>query len=69
MWERNDTGDMCLCSLKWKARYTGEFYYELVQEWDMKGRTELTLGIGDFDGHVGKKMDGFEGVQENEIIE
>ena len=37
-------------------------------EWDMKGTTELTLGIGDFNGHVGKKMDGLEGVQENGII-
>ena len=39
-----------------------KFYDELVQEWDMKGTKELTLGIGDFNGHVGKKVDGFEGV-------
>ena len=28
----------------------------------MIGRKELTLGVGDFNGHVGKKVDGFEGV-------
>ena len=28
----------------------------------MKVTKELTLGIGDFNCHVGKKMDGFEGV-------
>ena len=28
----------------------------------MKGTKELTLGFGDFNGHVGKKVDGFVGV-------
>ena len=28
----------------------------------MKGTKELTLGIGDINGHVGKKVDGFEGI-------
>ena len=28
----------------------------------MKGTKELTLGIGDFNGYVEKKVDGFEGV-------
>ena len=28
----------------------------------MYGRKDLTLGIGDFNDHVGKKVDGFEGV-------
>ena len=39
-----------------------KFYDELVHEWDMKGTKELTLGTGDSNGHVGKKVDGFEGV-------
>ena len=34
-------------------------FYQLVHEWDMKGRKELALRIGDFNGHVGKKVDGF----------
>ena len=39
-----------------------EFYDELVHEWDIKGTKELSLGIGDFNDHVGKKVDGFKGV-------
>ena len=38
-----------------------KFYYEMVYEWDMKGTKDLTLGIGDFHGHVGKKVNGFGG--------
>ena len=34
-----------------------KFYNELVHEWDMKGTKELTLGIGNFIGHVEKKME------------
>ena len=30
------------------------FYDELVHAWGMKGTKELTLGIGNFNGHVGK---------------
>ena len=34
----------------------------------MRGKKELTLDIGDFNGHVGKNVDGFEGKhKENEI--
>ena len=39
-----------------------KFYDELVCKWDTKGTKELILGIEDFNGHVGKKMDGFESV-------
>ena len=39
-----------------------KFYDELIYEWDMKGTKKLTLGIGDFNGHVGKKVDEFESV-------
>ena len=59
----NDTGGMCLCTPKWKAKYTEKkFYDKLVYEWKMKGTKKLTLEIGDFNGHVGKKMDRFESV-------
>ena len=34
-----------------------KFYYKLIHEWDMKGTKALTLGIGDFNCHVGKKVD------------
>ena len=46
-----------------------KFYDELVHEWDLKGTKELTLGIEDFNGHVGKKVDGFEGVHGGNRIE
>ena len=29
-----------------------KFYDKLVHKWDMKGTKKLTLGIGDFNGHV-----------------
>ena len=45
-----------------------KFYNELVHEWDMKGTKELTLGIGDFNDHVGKKVDGFEGVHISSML-
>ena len=35
----------------------------------MKDTKELTLGIGDFNRHVGKKMDEFEGVHGGNGIE
>ena len=35
----------------------------------MKGIKELTLSIGDFNGHVGKKVDEFECAWGNEIGE
>ena len=35
----------------------------------MKGTKELTLGIKDFNGYVGKKVDGFDGVHEGNGIE
>ena len=39
-----------------------KFHDELVHKWDMKDTKELTMGIGDFNDYVGKKVDGFEGV-------
>ena len=45
-----------------------EKFYQLVHEWDMKGRKELALRIGDFNGHVGKKVDGFEGIHKGNGI-
>ena len=39
-----------------------KFYDEMCTEWDLRGNDELVLGMGDFNGHVGKNIDGFEGV-------
>ena len=38
------------------------FYDELACEWDLCSNTEMVLGLGDFNGHVGKWIEGFEGV-------
>ena len=35
----------------------------------MKGTKELNLEIEDFNGHIGKKVDGFEGVHGGNGIE
>ena len=49
-------GDLCLCTPKWKPDIQKDkLYGELVCEWDMKSTKELTLGIGDFKGHVKKR--------------
>ena len=32
-----------------------QFYDETKDEWSVKSNDELVLGLGDFNGHVGKK--------------
>ena len=31
-------------------------------EWDLKNPGKVVLGLGDFNGYVGRRIDGFEGV-------
>ena len=31
-------------------------------EWDLQNPSEVVLGLGDFNVHVGRRIDGFEGV-------
>ena len=38
------------------------FYEEMAREWNVANENELMLGLGDFNGHVGKCAEGFEGV-------
>ena len=38
------------------------FYDDLRSEWDLHNMGELVLGMGDFNGHVGKRIEGYEGV-------
>ena len=38
------------------------FYDDLRSEWDLHSVAELVLGMGDFNGHVGKRIEGYEGV-------
>ena len=38
------------------------FYDEMGSEWDLGSSSEIIVSLGDFNGHVGKYADGFEGV-------
>ena len=38
------------------------FYEEMAREWSMANANEMVLGLGDFNGHVGKCSEGFEGI-------
>ena len=38
------------------------FYEEMAREWSMANANEMVLGLGDFNGHVGKCAEGFEGI-------
>ena len=38
------------------------FYDELKCEWDMRSADGLDMCLGDFNGHVGRHIDGFDGV-------
>ena len=39
----------------------GRFYGDLGSEWDLHSVVELILGMGDFNGHVGKWIEGVHG--------
>ena len=40
------------------------FYEEMVREWSMANANDLVLGLGDFNGHFGKCVEGFESIHE-----
>ena len=37
------------------------FYDEMGSEWDLGTSSEIIVSLGDFNGHVGKYAEGFEG--------
>ena len=39
-----------------------QFYNDMASEWDLQSPGQVVLGLGDFNGHVGRRIDGFEGV-------
>ena len=45
------------------------FYEEMAREWSMANANEMVLGLGDFNGHVGKCAKGFEGIHGGYEIE
>ena len=38
------------------------FYDKMASEWDLGSSSEIIVSLGDFNGHVGKCAEGFEGV-------
>ena len=39
-----------------------KFYNDMASEWGLQNPSEVVLGMGDFNGQVGRQIDGFEGV-------
>ena len=35
-------------------------FYDMASEWDFQNPNKMVLGPGDFNGHVGRRIDGFE---------
>ena len=39
-----------------------QFYDDIASEWGLRHPGEVVLHLGDFNGHVGRQIDGFKGV-------
>ena len=39
-----------------------DFMMKMACEWDLQSTGELVLGLGDFNGNVGRHNEGFEGI-------
>ena len=44
------------------------FYYELKYEWNMHSADDLVMCFDDLNGHVGRHIDGFDGVHEGYCV-
>ena len=44
------------------------FYDEMGSEWDLESSSEITVSLGDFNGHVGKYAQSFEGVHKGNAV-
>ena len=38
-----------------------QFHNDMASKWDLKNSGEVVLGLGDFNGHVGRWIGGFDG--------
>ena len=43
-------------------RLEDQFYNYMASEWDLQSPGKMVLGLGDFNGHVGRRIGGFERV-------
>ena len=41
-----------------------KFYEEMAKGCEVENENEVLICLGDFNGHIGKEVDGFEGVRE-----
>ena len=39
-----------------------QFHNDTASEWNLQNPSEVVLGMGDFNGHVERRIDSFEGV-------
>ena len=39
-----------------------QFCNDMASEWDLQSPGKVVLGLGNFNGHVGRRIDGFDGV-------
>ena len=53
---------MVICSIKWKIDGRNIKNEVLSREWTTHHTSELINAIGDVNGHVGRNIDGFQGV-------
>ena len=54
---------MSICSPGWKIRVPERLiYYNMASECNLQNPSEVVLDMGDFNGHVGRRIDGFGGV-------
>ena len=44
------------------------FYDEMGSEWDLRSSSEIIVSLGDFNKHVGKYAEGFEGVHGGMVL-
>ena len=44
------------------------FYDEMGSEWDLGSSSEIIVSLGDFNGHVGKYAEGFEGMHRRIVL-
>ena len=40
-----------------------QFYKDMASEWDLQNSSKVVLGPENFNGHVGRRIDSFEGVR------
>ena len=60
--------NMCICATKRKTRHRKSSFF--MKKWPvtLRSSSEIIVFLGDFNGHVGKCADGFEGVQGGMVL-